>query len=575
MALDHIYLFVLPNQLFETTHLKNAFNFLSTSLKNSKDRGIEETYIEKKDINIKNTIHTENVEITVVLWEHPHFFTRFKFNKKKLVLHRASMKHYYDTVLEDLEKNGVIHKRIYVDYIDSHIGRSMLKQRAHKGGAKTKKRKTKKATKKVAQVENHIVAFDPIDKVTGFNRHLEIMVESPNFLLTKKDYTDYRKGRKADKGFAFTTGFYVYGKKIVNILEKVKSTDHANRSHLKSHDDLSQVPVVPSAATATPRGEQNYIDEARKYVDAHFPKNYGTTDGFHFPISHPTARKWMKDFVTHRFEHFGMYQDAIVKDNYALYHSLLSSSLNIGLLNPIDILDTIAPLNPDTNKKSTIPLNSFEGYVRQLFWREYQRYCYIHAYHLIKKTNYFNHHRRITKKWYNGKTGVAPVDNCINRAFETAYLHHIERLMVIGNFMMLNKISPTQGYKWFMEFSIDSYDWVMHQNVYDMVFFNSGGITMRKPYISSSNYIMKMSNYPRTITTYTTTDDTTTADTKTSSKGRKGNKARLKARIEDKNRLDWTKTWDILYHDFLMTHREKLKPFIYHFPGLRKKTSTG
>jgi deoxyribodipyrimidine photolyase-like uncharacterized protein len=113
-----------------------------------------------------------------------------------------------------------------------------------------------------------------------------------------------------------------------------------------------------------------------------------------------------------------------------------------------------------------------------------------------------------------------------------------------------------------------------------MVFFNSGGITMRKPYISSSNYIMKMSNYPRTITTDTTTADTTTADTttadtKTSSKGRKGNKARLKARIEDKNRLDWTKTWDILYHDFLMTHREKLKPFIYHFPGLRKKTSTG
>lgn len=471
--------FVLPNQLFESKHLLNAFNFLPQN---------------------DTTIHT-------VLWEHPHFFTKYKFNKKKLVLHRASMKHYYDTVLKHLEDDGKIHQRTYIEFHNKDTGQTLLKQ------------------KTIATA-----SFDPIDDIRGFNRKIQTMVESPNFLLTKKDYEKYREGRDDDKGFAFTNGFYLYGKKVIQHLEDVKSTDHSNRNSLK---DLSQVPEIPSGAMMPLNNEKEYIIEACDYVDEHFPKNYGTTEGFHFPISHLAAQKWLRDFVDHRFELFGKYQDAIVKDNYALYHSLLSSSLNIGLLNPSDVIDIIKSLNPRTKPSSTIPLNSYEGYVRQLFWREYQRYCYIHAHNLIKNTNYFGHRGRLTKKWYNGTTGVEPVDNCIKRAFDSAYLHHIERLMVMGNFMMLNKITPSQGYKWFMEFSIDSYAWVMHQNVYDMVFFNSGGITMRKPYISSSNYVLKMSNYSK----------------------RDGN---------------WTETWDKLYNDFLDEHRDKLLRFSYHFPGLRK-----
>ena len=136
-------------------------------------------------------------------------------------------------------------------------------------------------------------------------------------------------------------------------------------------------------------------------------------------------------------------------------------------------------------KKLNLKLFSFEGYVRQLFWREYQRYCYM--YYPWEGKNYFGHKGKLGKKWYTGDLGIAPVDDAIKMAFDNGYLHHIYRLMVVGNYMNLTGISPMEGFKWFMEFSCDSYEWVMYQNVLDMVFFVSGGLTMRKPYASSND----------------------------------------------------------------------------------------
>jgi len=444
--------FILPNQLFETKHLKSTIDDF------------------KKQITEKSKSKSETFTVSIILWEHPHFFTKFKFNKKKLVLHRASMKHYFDNTLKELEDSDEIHKRIYIEFHDKITGKKLL---------------SKTNTK-----SHYKITIDPIDNVKGYTNKFNknMMIETPNFFLTKQQYIDYRKGREPDKGFAFTNGFYPYGKKIIKHLENTKSTDHSNRDTLK---DDSKVPKIPPFENLS-KDEQKYIEDACEYVNEHFSKNYGTTEKFNFPISHTTAKFWLKDFVKERFELFGKYQDAIVKGNYALYHSMLSSSLNIGLINPIDVIDEIKNLDESVHKKSRIPLNSYEGFVRQLFWREYQRYCYIHAHKLIEKTNFFGFKKRLSKKWYTGKTGIEPIDDCIIRAFDSAYLHHIERLMLIGNFMTLNRISPKQGYKWFMEFSIDSYNWVMHQNVYDMVFFNSGGVTMRKPYITSSNYVIKI-----------------------------------------------------------------------------------
>jgi deoxyribodipyrimidine photolyase-related protein len=163
-----------------------------------------------------------------------------------------------------------------------------------------------------------------------------------------------------------------------------------------------------------------------------------------------------------------------------------------------------------------------EGYIRQLFWREFQRYTYLNV--DFENKNYFGNKKKLRKAWYEGTLGIDPVDDAIKDGFETGYLHHIRRLMVVGNYMNLSGIHPKEGFRWFMEFSVDSYEWVMHQNVLDMVFFVTDGKTSRKPYISSSNYIRRMSDY------------------------KKG---------------QWSVTWDTMYRTFIQKHKNKLSR--YHF----------
>ena len=401
----------------------------------------------------------------LLLWEHPHYFTAYNYNKKKLILHRASMKYYKDY----LASNG--YKVQYKNF-------------------------NSKFTTKSYSI------FDPIDKIDLPFKY--DMIESPNFLLTKEDYGIYRK--KTEK-YLFNA-FYMWGKKIVDIIPNVKSKDKDNRKQMPN--DLV-IPDLPSNDE-----DKKYIKSAITYIKKHFPNNYGNVDNFVFPITHKTAHKWHLNFLKSKFEKFGDYQDFIRKDNEYLFHSVLSSSINIGLINPLDIIDKLR------DYKNNIPINCYEGYIRQLFWREYQRYCYI--YYDFKGKKYFNNNKKLNKDWYSGNLGILPVDRAIQHGFNTGYLHHISRLMIMGNFMNISGILPQEGFKWFMEFSCDSYEWVMCQNVYDMVFFVSGGATMRRPYISSSNYILKMSNY------------------------KKG---------------DWCDKWDELYHSFIKNNKKELYKFRY------------
>ena len=406
-----------------------------------------------------------------ILWEHPNYFTRYNFNKKKLILHRASMKYYYDYLKDN---------NFSVKYINFN-----------------KKLELKEYT-----------IFDPIDKLKLKGN--PIILESPNFILTKDQYTKYRK--KTTK-FIFGN-FYMWSKKELNLYPKLKSKDKENRDIYK--DDL----IIPKLKII--KSDQEYINPAISYINKHFPNNYGNINNFIYPISHKGAQKWLKDFFENKLKYFGPYQDFVKKDEYYMFHSVLSSSINIGLLNPLEIIEELKEI------KSTVPLNSFEGYLRQLFWREYQRYTYLYV---NFNKNYFGNRKKLSKKWYEGTLNIEPIDDLIKSGFDTGYIHHIGRLMFIGNFMNLSGISPKEGYKWFMEFSIDSYEWVMMQNVLDMVFFSTGGETSRKPYITSSNYILKMSNY-------------------------------------DKN--DWASEWDELYNKFLKKNKKKLWKFRYHFPTLKK-----
>ncbi|NBV04594.1 MAG: hypothetical protein EBS08_02875 [Cytophagia bacterium] len=175
-----------------------------------------------------------------------------------------------------------------------------------------------------------------------------------------------------------------------------------------------------------------------------------------------------------------------------LHHSGISPLLNNGLLHPEQVL--AACLKASEQQK--IPLSSTEGLVRQILgWREFVHGVYMHAGIRQRNGNFWGFERPMPQAFYTATTGIEPVDHCIRGVLNNAYNHHIERLMILSNFMLLCEIQPHAVYQWFMEMYIDAYDWVMVPNVYGMGQFADGGVLSTKPYISSSNYVLKMSNY--------------------------------------------------------------------------------
>jgi deoxyribodipyrimidine photolyase-related protein len=196
--------------------------------------------------------------------------------------------------------------------------------------------------------------------------------------------------------------------------------------------------------------------------------------------------------LANRFEHFGDYEDAIVEGESWLWHSVLTPSMNIGLLTPGEVVKATT----DFGKKNDVPLNSLEGFLRQVIgWREFMRATYEDLGVAMRTTNHWQHRRAMPKSFYDGTTGIIPVDDTIRRILDTGYCHHIERLMVLGGFMFLCEIDPDDIYRWFMEMFVDSYDWVMVPNVYAMSQNADGGLITTKPYFSGSSYVRKMSHY--------------------------------------------------------------------------------
>jgi deoxyribodipyrimidine photolyase-related protein len=210
----------------------------------------------------------------------------------------------------------------------------------------------------------------------------------------------------------------------------------------------------------------------------------------------PAALLWLEDFFRLRFADFGPYEDALSCATPWLYHSVLSPLLNSGLLIPSDVL-TEAIKFANANANAT-PLNSLEGFVRQILgWREFVRGVYLVFEEKESQGNFFRHHRKLAPCWWEGTTGLLLLDRAINKAVRLGYCHHIERLMVIGNVMLLCQVQPRDAYCWFMELFVDSADWVMTPNVFGMALFSDGGIFATKPYVCGSNYWLKMSGESR------------------------------------------------------------------------------
>ena len=412
--------------------------------------------------------------IKVYLIEEFLFFKQYQFHQQKLVLHRASMKYYE----QYLRSQGF--EVVYIKQEDSLSNSIHLIHSIAHDGIKT-----------INIVD--VVDYWLMKRISTACQKMQVVlnvVESPNFLNNSKQGEDYFSKRKT----YFQTDFYTWQRKQRNILLEKDGKpvggkwtfDAENRSKFPKKEIVPHLPLLL---------ENEYILEAKKYVQQYFSTNYGAINEPHlFATTFEEAEAWLDEFLANRFEKFGIYEDAIVTKETVLHHSVLSPMLNIGLLTPQQIIDKALLVGAQKN----IPLNSLEGFVRQIMgWREFIKIVYVLEGTKQRTTNYWGFTRKIPNSFWTGTTGILPIDETIQKILKTGYCHHIERLMVLGNFMLLCEFDPNDVYKWFMEMFIDAYDWVMVPNVYGMTQFADGGLMTTKPYISGSNYLMKMSDYEK------------------------------------------------------------------------------
>lgn len=415
--------------------------------------------------------------IEIYLVEEFLFFRQYKFHKQKIVFHRASMQAY----AAHLENEGF--KVNYVNSTEAHSDIRVL--------IPFLKDKDFKA----------LHFFDPDDYLLKrrIERHLSeqsikaFFYENQLFINSKADLQRYQE--KTQK--LFQTDFYIHQRKLRGIL----IDESGNPVGGKWSFDAENRKKYPAKKTppSTPKTAWNeFHAEAFEYVEQHFSEHVGYLNkNCLYPIHPDDAKEWLQDFFEQRFTEFGEFEDAIVASESFLHHGVLTPMLNVGILKPLHVILSAIQYA----QKNEVPLNSLEGFVRQILgWREFVRYVYL--YHSVKQrtTNFWGFERKIPDSFYQGTTGIQPIDDAIKKLNHTAYNHHIERLMVLSNFMLLCEFDPDEVYRWFMEMYIDAYDWVMVPNVYGMAQFSDGGMMVTKPYISGSNYIFKMSDYKKGAT---------------------------------------------------------------------------
>jgi deoxyribodipyrimidine photolyase-related protein len=410
----------------------------------------------------------------IYLTEEWLFFRQYNFHRQKLVLHRATMKFY---------ENWLQQNKYTVHYIETSVKENDCRQLV-----------ANLARQKITDIHIAALADDWLHKrmqeACKKNNITLHIYDSPNFLNTPENTNSYFNKRKT----YFQTDFYTWQRKQRNILLEADGKPLGGKWTFDT-DNRQRFPKKEKAPALEWPQQNNYTGEARQYVLKHFNKNYGTANGpFLFAVTFADAENWLDDFLKNRFEKFGVYEDAIVAKESVMHHSVLTPMLNIGLLQPQQIIDQALI----AAKKYHTPLNSLEGFLRQIMgWREFIRLVYEREGGKQRTTNYWKFKRKIPAGFWTGETGIAPVDITIKKILQTGYCHHIERLMVLGNFMLLCEFDPDEVYRWFMEMFIDSYDWVMVPNVYGMTQFADGGMMTTKPYISGSNYLMKMSDYEK------------------------------------------------------------------------------
>jgi len=376
---------------------------------------------------------------------------------------------------------------------------------------------------------------------------LEILA-SPMFLTTKTEFKEYLK-TKTNK--LLMNDFYIYQRKRLNILVENQKPIQGKWSF-----DQENRKKIPKTQNIPPRLNSFYsrhYNQVCQIINQFFPNNPGKIpENCWLPINHSQSKEYLDYFIENYLENFGIYEDAMTTRSDTVFHSCLSTLLNNGLLTPQKVIADIL--------QTPAPINSIEGIIRQIIgWREWIKGLYDNLYdENFLNLNYFKASNNLPEYFYkpsqvfqdslpenidnfqinnsndsylnknfenksttqNQLDSNLPLKFVLNKVEKIAYAHHIERLMILANWMTLNEYKPNQCYTWFLEMFVDSAEWVMVPNVMGMGLYADGGIFATKPYVSGGNYIKKMSDFPL-----------------------------------DKN-SDWEKIWTDKFWDFLLKHSQ-------------------
>jgi len=420
-----------------------------------------------------------DLQETVVLFiESRRRGSHLRYHQQKLVLLYAAMRHR----AEELREQGWT-----VDY------RRMEDTESFSDGLKAHVREHRPERITVMQPNDYAAtkALPPLAKAAGVSIDT---VPTTMFLCGREEFAEWAE----DKDHLLMEHHYRRMRRKLGLLMDADGKpeggswnyDADNRNTFAQYKkaDVEPPPLTDKQGDAITR---EVITEVAK----HFADHPGRAEDFWLPVHRRGAQRWLRRFIKERLEGFGPWEDTMVEGEPHLWHSVLSPLLNIGLLTPAECVEAAVAAFDDGNA----PLSSVEGFVRQIIgWREFVNGIYWLRMPGYTKLNGLDAKRPLPE-WAWGREGEETDMNCLHQCVrqvrDTGYNHHIQRLMVLGNYFLLAGIRPDEALRWFNEMYVDAYDWVMAANVIGMALHADGGYMATKPYAAGSGYINRMSNY--------------------------------------------------------------------------------
>lgn len=399
--------------------------------------------------------------------------TYVKHHKKKIAFIFSAMRHF----AYELSGNGF--SVLYRKYDDANNKGSLFAEVAHL-------LKTRDFAEVILTFPGEYRLYADMQQWQAKLKTRVTIKEDTRFLADKAFFTQWAKGKKQLR----MEYFYREMRKKHRILMDAEQPEGGKWNYdTQNRNKLPDEVQVPEPEKFAP---DDITEEVLALVDEQFGSHFGDLKPFSFAVNRQQALVVLNAFIEQRLPNFGTYQDAMKQDQDWLFHSHLSFYLNVGLLTPREVIKAAE----QAWYINAAPLNAVEGFIRQILgWREYVRGLYWHLMPDYKARNYLSANRPLPDFFLGAKTRLNCVSECVRNTRQNAYAHHIQRLMVLGNFALLAGIDPDEVNQWYLLVYADAFEWVELPNVTGMILFADGGILASKPYAASGSYINKMSDY--------------------------------------------------------------------------------